>query len=80
MADENSLSAEITLKQDKEAAAHLAKMAQAVSMPKLSDEQVWLAMWTCVASRETGLGMDVAALRADVGLSQFRARFPTNTT
>ena len=70
----------VTLRQDKEFTDHVAKMAEAVSAPRLTDEQVWLAMWTCVANCFNCQRADDAARWADKGLSQFRERFPSIVT
>lgn len=70
----------VTLRQDKEFTNHVAKMAEAVSAPRFTDEQVWLAMWTCVANRSNCQHADDAARWADKGLSQFRERFPSIVT
>lgn len=43
-----------------------------------TDEQVWVAMWTCVASCFNCQDAAAAARWADRGLQQFRERFPNS--
>ena len=42
--------------------------------PRLSDEQVWLTIYTAVASRHNSNG-EATLISADRGLREFRARF-----
>lgn len=55
----------------KDALEMIAKAAQL----RLSDEQAWLSMWTCVANCFDCRSAETAAQWADKGLQQFRDRF-----
>lgn len=65
----------ISLRPDEATRVALEMIAKAAAQPRLSDEHVWLSMWTCVANCFNCQDAAAAARWADKGLQQFRDRF-----
>lgn len=57
----------------------ITKAAEIMRPSGMTDEQVWVAMWTCVANCFNCQDATAAARWADKGLQQFRERFPCTT-
>lgn len=65
----------LSLKQDERVVDTFERLEQAVRAPRLTDEQVWLSMWTAVANAWNCNSEDAATRWADNGLAHFRKRF-----